>query len=152
MELIDEINDFYKDCILLNIVNTFYKYITYCLCVIYLIWILINIIINNNLKEIIHDNYSNSYLIFYSFYKMFSAIKLKSNYKIDIIITFIMLFLIFNDIIAKYNLSYINFLIFYSQLFSIFIFVQGIFYMIVLSDFSYNNKNEFITEIYSEIV
>ncbi len=149
MELIDEMNTFYKNTLLIKVVNIFYNYITNCLCVIYLIWLFINIIINNNLKEIIHENYCNSYFIFYSFYKMFSIIK--KNYISDFIITLIMLSLIFYDIINEYNLSYIHFLIFYSQLFSIFIFIQGTFYMIVRTDFG-NNNIDFVAEIFSEIV
>ncbi len=135
MDLMNEIDEFYKDSLLLVFVNIFYKYITYCLCVIYLIWFFINIIINNNLEELIHENYSNCILIFYAFYKMISMIKLKSKYIVDFSITFIIILFIFYDIINMYNIYYIHFLIFYSQLISIGIFIYGTFYMIVCYDF-----------------
>jgi glycerol uptake facilitator-like aquaporin len=154
MDLMNELDIFYKNSIILDIVNIFYKYITYCLCVIYLIWFFINIILNNNLKEIVNENYSNCMLIFYSFYKIFSMIKLKSNYITDIIVTFILLFCIFTDITNEYNLYYIHYWIFYSLLISIGIFIYGTMYIIFSSDFiQYNYDDiEFIAEICSETV
>lgn len=140
MDLIDEIENFYKDGLLLLIVNVFYKYITYCLCVIYLIWFLMNIIINDNLKEIANENYSNYVLIFYSFYKMYSIIKSNSNYIRDFIITIIFLCVIFVDIINKNNLHYIHYWILYNQLISIFLFTYGTLYMIFSYDFGNNNQ------------
>jgi hypothetical protein len=154
MDFMNELDIFYKNSIILDIVNIFYKYITYCLCVIYLIWFFINIILNNNLKEVVNENYSNCMLIFYSFYKMFSMIKLKSNCITDIIVTFILLFCIFTDITNEYNLYYIHYWIFYSLLISCGIFIYGTMYIIFSSDFIQYNDNdfEFIAEICSETV
>ena len=117
-----------------------------------------NIIINDNLKEFANENYSNYVLIFYSFYKMYSIIKLNSNYIRDFIITIIFLCFIFVDIINKNNLHYIHYWILYNQLISMFLFTYGTLYMIFSYDFGINYTNnkhdchiDFVAEICSEI-
>ena len=81
-------------------------------------------------------------------------IKLKPNYITDIIVTFILIFCIFTDITNEYNLYYIHYWIFYSQLISIGIFIYGTMYMIFSSDFNQYNYDdiEFLAEICSETV
>ena len=61
MNLIEDMERFYKDDqTFIFIVNIFYYYIIYLLCLAYLAWFPIYIIINNNLHEfIIVTNSSN---------------------------------------------------------------------------------------------
>ncbi len=149
MILIDEANEFYKNSYILNISNIFYNYINYVLCIVYICWFPINIIINNNLTEFANENYINYYLIFYAFNKMYLILKNNKYIIYDIISSIIFLLIIGYDIINHNNIHQIQYWIFYNLLFSICIFVNGTMYLIFSLDF-HSLDNYFDKEIYLE--
>jgi hypothetical protein len=159
MNLIEEMEYFYKDdCIFILIVNIFYYYIIYLLCLAYLAWFPIYIIINNNLHEFANENYTNTILIFYAIYKIHSFFQTKRNYLKELFFESIFLLVILYDFINNNNLYYIQSLIMYSILCAISIFVYGTLYIMFKTDFHYydnNNENiyiEYIADICSENV
>ncbi len=154
MNLITEAKEFYKDSYLLLIMNIFYNYIHYFLCILYLCWYIFYIIVNQNLKEFANENYINYYLIFYSFYKIHSFVKQKQNINRDIIFSTLFLAFISLDFINKNTIHPIQYWILYNLVFSIFIFTYGTLYMIIKSDFSkYNiNDNDYYIEFTADII
>ena len=163
MNFITEAKEFYKDSYLLLIMNIFYNYIHYFLCILYLCWYLLHIIINQNLKEFANENYINYYLIFYSFYKMHSFVKQRQNINRDIIFSILFLAFISLDLVNKNTIHPIQYLILYNLVFSIFIFTYGTLYLIIKSDFekydfdtdnktAYDDRISNIADIISEVV
>jgi hypothetical protein len=165
MDLINEAIEIYKNSYLLLIMNIFYNYIDYFLCILYLGWYLLYIIVNQKLKEFANENYINYYLIFYSFYKIHSFVKQKQNIRRDIIFSTLFIVFISLDFINKNTIHPIQYWILYNLAFSIFIFTYGTLYMFIKSDFqnynnsynnsynsSYNSSDDNYIELISEII
>jgi hypothetical protein len=130
MELIDEAIIFYKNSYLLIILNILYNYINYFLCISYILWFPIYIIINNNLFEFENENYINYYLILYSFYRMYLMGYKKNNSIKELITSIIYIIIITFDIKNNNIIHQIQYWIFYNLIISLGIFVYGTIYMI----------------------
>ncbi len=155
MEIIKDCCNFYKkNVIVLSITNIFYKYITYFLCILYLIWFPIYIIKINNLHEFTNENITNIALIFYSIYKINSILINRYNFITEISFESLFLICAIYDIINEKNLYKIEYCIICSLCIAIIVFVYGTLYFIVKSDFiKYNNKElyyDYIADIISE--
>jgi hypothetical protein len=155
MDIITDCKEFYnKHQTLIFIINIFYKYITYILCIIYLIWFPIYIIKSNNLHEFSNENICNIALIFYSFYKIQSILINKYNFAKEIIYETLFLITTIYDLVNNNHLYKIEYCIICSIYMSIFVFIYGTLYFIIRSDFDkYNNKElyyDYIADIISE--
>ena len=142
MSIIEESKIFYKshtDFMLL--LKIFYYYITYVLCILYLVWFPVYIIKNNNLIEFANENYINYFLNIFAIHKLYSMVY--NNYIREILFDIIFLLFIIYDIINQNTIHSIQKLILYSVLMSILIFTYGTLYMIIKSDFhKYDEKED----------
>ena len=137
MNIIRDIKTFYKTHYILTcFINIFYKYITYFLCVLYLIWFPIYIIKTNNLHSFSNENITNMALIIYSFYKINSILINKYNFTTEIIFESLFLISAIYDINNSNHIHHIEYCIMCSIFISVFILVYGTFYYIVKSDFT----------------
>jgi hypothetical protein len=156
MDIITDCDKFYKRHYYLTfLINIFYKYITYILCILYLIWFPIYIIKTKNLHEFSNENITNIALIIYSFYKIKSILINKYNFIIEIIFELLFLTSAIYDIINNNNLYHIEYCIICSLAISIFIFIYGTFYCLVKSDFYYYDSElymDYAIDIFSEVV
>ncbi len=147
MDLIDEAKGFYKNGYLLMILNIFYNYVNYFLCILYICWFPIHIIINNNLTQFANENYINYYLILYAFYRMYlMTINFKYNINKNIIASIIFVIIISYDINNNNNIHKIQYWIFYNLMITLIFFVYGTIYLI----FNLEINNTFDKELYIE--
>ena len=124
MDIIEDCQKFYKKHYNLTfLINIFYKYITYILCILYLIWFPIYIIKMNNLHEFSNENITNIALIIYSFYKMNSFLINKYNFTTEFIFESVFLISAIYDIFNNNHLYHIEYCVMCSLGVSIFIFV-----------------------------
>jgi len=156
MNIITNIKNFYrKHYILTSVVNLFYKYITYFLCVLYLVWFPIYIIKTNNLHSFSNENITNIALIIYSFYKINSILINKYNFTTEIFFESLFLISAIYDITNSNHLYHIEYCIICSIFVAAFILLYGTFYYIIKSDFSIydnNDENDLYLECISEII
>ncbi len=158
MELFDEAKIFYEQSYLITVLNIFYNYINHILCILYICWFPIHIIINNNFKEFLTENFINFYLILYAFYRMHLMANKTNNITKNIIASIIYIIIISYDININNYIHKIQYYIFYNLMISCAIFVYGTIYMIFnleINKYNIDDKEtyiEFSAEIISDFV